>query len=153
MFRYETCFLTVPEITADESKNVESQLDTIVNELKGTLLSYERWGKYQLAYPVRKNNYGVRFLVRFEVDKDNKNKILDQIKNLLAVKQAELVMRYTVVRLDPNQPLEYIRPESLDEMATTVEPFFKDHKTRNSKESDGEIHDSKDNDTTDEDTE
>jgi len=150
MFRYETCFLTVPEITADESKNIESQLDNIVNELKGTVLSYERWGKYQLAYPVRKNNYGVRFLVRFEVDKDNKNKILDQIKNLLAVRQTELVMRYTIVRLGTN--LEYIRPESLDEMATTAEPFFKDHKTRNSKESDEETHDSKDNDTTDEDT-
>lgn len=150
MFRYETCFLTVPEITADESKNLESQFDHIVNELKGKVLSYERWGKYQLAYPIIKNNYGVRFLVRFDADKDNKNKILDQIKNLLSVKQAELVMRYTVVRLDPNQSLEYIRPESLDEMATTVEPFFKDHKIRNSKEMDEEDHNLKDNDSTDE---
>lgn len=54
MYRYETCLLTVPEITADESKNLESQLDHIVNELDGKVLSYERWGKYQLAYPVKK---------------------------------------------------------------------------------------------------
>lgn len=150
MFRYETCFLTVPEITTDESKNLESQLDHIVNELKGKVLSYERWGKYQLAYPVLKNNYGVRFLVRFEVDKDNKNKILEQLKNLLSVRQAELVMRYTIVRLDPNQSLEYLRPESLDEIP--VEPYFKDHKNRNPKESDEEVH-GKDIDTIDEEIE
>ena len=150
MFRYETCFLTVPEITADESKNIESQFDTIINDLKGTVLSYERWGKYQLAYPVRKNNYGVRFLVRFEVDKDNKNAILDQIKNLLAVRQTELVMRYTIVRLEPNQSLEYLRPESLDEMPATVEPYFKDHKNRGSREEEVQ---GKDTDSSDEETE
>jgi len=140
MFRYETCLLTIPEITADESKNLESQLDHIVNELKGTMLSYERWGKYQLSYPVRKNNYGMRFLVRFEVDKDNKNKIIDQIKNLLSVRQAELVMRYIIVRLDPKQSLEYLRPESLDEIPATVEPYFKEHKAKGSKELDEELH-------------
>lgn len=153
MFRYETCFLTVPEITADESKNLESQLDHIVNELKGTMVSYERWGKYLLAYPIRKNNYGVRYLIRFEVDKDNKSKIIDQIKNLLSVRQAELVMRYMVVRLDANQSLEYLRPESLDEIPTTVEPFFKDHKIRNQKEVEEEGHDLKDRETIDEDAE
>lgn len=138
MFKYETCFLTIPELTADESDHLESQLDTLVNEFKGNVLSYERWGKYQLPYTVRKNDYGVRFLVRFEVDKDNKIKLLDQLKNLLSVKLAELVMRYTIVRLAPNQSLEYVRPESLDEIPGTVEPYFKDHKAKGLKESDDE---------------
>lgn len=61
-------------------------------------------------------------------------------------------MRYTIARLDPNQSLEYIRPESLDEIPTSVEPYFKDHKARSSKESEPEIH-GKENDIIDEETE
>ena len=58
--------LTVPEITADETKSIEQQFDRVVADKKGTMVSFERWGKYRLAYPVKKNDYGVYFLARFE---------------------------------------------------------------------------------------
>ena len=68
MVRYETLVLTVPEITGDESKHIEKELVTIIEKNKGSLISFERWGKYRLAYPVKKNEYGVYFLIRFETE-------------------------------------------------------------------------------------
>ena len=66
MLRYEALMLAVPEITQDEVKNLESQFEGAVSGSKGAMLSFERWGKYRLAYPVKKNEYGVFFLARCE---------------------------------------------------------------------------------------
>lgn len=116
MHRYEALMLTVPEITADEAKTIEQQVDRLVSEKKGTLLSFERWGKYRLAYPIQKNEYGVYFLVRFETAAPQP--LVSEVDTLLAVKLHDFVMRYMVTKLDPKQPLDYQRPQSLEEVPT-----------------------------------
>jgi small subunit ribosomal protein S6 len=113
MFRYETLILTIPEITKDESATLEFQVDKLVTKFKGSIISFERWGKYRLAYPVRKNDYGVYFLVRFEVE-DNKTIVTD-LNTLFVVKFSDIVMRNLVTRLDPNKPLEYQKPPSVED--------------------------------------
>jgi small subunit ribosomal protein S6 len=129
MIRYESLFLAVPEITADETKTVESQLEKVVQDLQGTIISYERWGKYRLAYPVRKNEYGVYFLMRFEIGDKNKVKLLESLNTVFAVKQADLIMRSIVVVLAADRSLEYHRPESLEEVPTRdVDTFLKENK-------------------------
>ena len=115
MLRYETLFIAVPEITSDESSKVQNLLETSVKNVKGAVISFERWGKYHLAYPIRKFDYGVYYLMRFEVDEKGKNVLLDDIRNLFGVRLGDLVMRNVLVRLDPNASLEYKRPESLEE--------------------------------------
>jgi ribosomal protein S6 len=129
MSRYETLFLAVPEITADESSDIESQFDKTVSDAKGNVLSFERWGKYYLAYPVRKYDYGIYFLARFEVDEEQKNALLETLRNLFAVKNVDLIMRSVIVRLNPHGSLEYKRPESLEEVPTRdVDTFLKENK-------------------------
>lgn len=113
MIRYETLVLTVPTITQDETRNIESHLERVVKENKGSMISFEKWGKYRLAYPVNKNDYGVYFLARFEVEKTGP--IVDEVKTLMAVKLESLVMRDIVTVLEPKQTLEYHRPQSLEE--------------------------------------
>ncbi len=115
MMRYETLFLTVPEITTDEADMLEKQFDKAVSDSKGSILSYERWGKYRLAYPVRRNDYGVYYLMRFEVHDEQKQPLLDALKNLFQVKYGELIMRSIVKRLPAEGSLAYKRPESLEE--------------------------------------
>jgi len=126
--RYETLILAVPEITQDETKNLETQLDRLIQAVKGGLLSFERWGKYKLIYPVRKNDYGVYFLVRFDVPKATT--ILGDIRSLFTIKLNDVVMRSMDTRLDLKQSLEYQRPKSLEEMpaAGDVNAFLKEHK-------------------------
>jgi small subunit ribosomal protein S6 len=125
MMRYEVLMLTIPEITEDEARTIETQLDNTLKTVKGTVISFERWGKYRLAYPINKNEYGVYFLARFEIDKDSA-KILDEVHNTLSVKLHELIMRSMVSRLDMKQSLVYQRPPSLEE-APKREGFFDRH--------------------------
>ena len=54
MLRYEILFLTVPEITGDEVEAVKELFTKSIRTSKGDLLAFDRWGKYRLAYPVKK---------------------------------------------------------------------------------------------------
>lgn len=127
MYRYEMLLLTVPEITEDEAQSLESNLDRLIKETKGTTISFERWGKYRLAYPVRKNDYGIYFLLRFEVDEPQT--LLENIKSLLKVKLSNIVMRNMVSALSPKKSLAYQRAPSLEETPSRdVDSFLKEHK-------------------------
>jgi small subunit ribosomal protein S6 len=112
--RYEVLILTSPEITQDEGKELETQFDKIIQSHKGSVVSFERWGKYKLAYPVRKNTYGVYFLSRFAIAQKDQS-LIEQVKNLFAIKLENIVMRTVITALDQNQSLEYQRPRSLEE--------------------------------------
>jgi small subunit ribosomal protein S6 len=130
MRRYEVLFLTVPEITSDESSMLEKQFDKAVSDAKGTVLSYERWGKYRLAYPVRRYDYGIYYLMRFDVDDAGKAAVLEAIKTLFSVKYVDLIMRNMIAKLDPEGSLEYKRPESLEEAPSKeIDTFLKESKS------------------------
>lgn len=124
--QYEALMLTVPEITGDEIKHLESQLDKVVKSTSGSTLSFERWGKYKLAYEVNKNDYGIFFLMRFEAPKATT--AIKDIKSLLKVKLNNVVMRDMISVLDPKHPLTYQRPRSLEEAPTreTGDNFLKE---------------------------
>ncbi len=126
MSRYEVLFLTVPEITTDETSKFQADFEKLLKEHKSSLLSFERWGKYFLAYPIRKNDYGVYFLARFEVSAEHKKALLDALEMFFAVKNVDLVMRHMVAVLDAEGSLEYQRPESLEEAPArdAEQPYF-----------------------------
>jgi ribosomal protein S6 len=125
MFRYEALILTIPEITKDEAATLEFQIDKLVTKFKGTVLSFERWGKYRLAYKVRRNEYGVYFLVRFEVE-DNTT-IVNDLHTLFVVKFSDIVMRDLISHLDPRKLLEYQKPPSLEDTPKrTMNSFMED---------------------------
>ena len=124
--RYEALVLTVPEITEDESKALETNVDRVVKAVKGSVVSFERWGKYKLAYPVRKNDYGIYYLVRFETEDTS---VLEEVRSLFAVKFNDFVMRHAVAALDPKKPLAYQKPPSLEDAPTRdVNTFLKENK-------------------------
>lgn len=128
MILYETLILTVPEITNDETKQLEKQFDTILQKHKAAKISFERWGKYKLAQPVNKNNYGVYFLTRYEVEKEHMPILLSELSDFLTLKVANIVMRFMNTMLDPKKGLTYIKPMPLDEAARDIDKFLKDNK-------------------------
>lgn len=128
MLRYETLLLAIPEITADESSALESHIEKTIKDNGGSLISLDRWGKYRLAYPIEKNEYGVYFLVRFETNQTG-NALLEALRILFAVRYSELVMRHVIAKLKPHQSLEYQRPESLEDApGRSVDTFLKENK-------------------------
>jgi small subunit ribosomal protein S6 len=127
MVRYETLFLTIPEFTNDEFTSLESAVNKLIQDEKGVMVSFERWGKYKLAFPVRNNDYGIYGLVRFEVESSFKHSLLKALGDLLTLKYGDSVMRIMTVSLDPKKSLAYHRPESLEEAPVReVDGFFKE---------------------------
>jgi len=121
MQKYEALLLTIPEITGDEAKDLEMQLDKVVKAGSGSTISFERWGKYKLAYDINKSEYGVYYLMRFEVPK--KTNLISDLKKYLNLKLNNIVMRDMISCLNPKNPLMYQRPRSLEEAPTREEGF------------------------------
>lgn len=119
--RYEALIMAIPEITQEETKNLETEFGRIALKHKGNIISFERWGKYKLPYQVRKNDYAVYFLTRFEFPSEQLSEGLNDVKTLCAVKLHEVVMRHLVHALTMDAPLTYQRPRSLEEVATEQE--------------------------------
>jgi len=123
MFRYEMLILASPEITKDEESTLEKQIDKLIDKAKGSIVEFDRWGKYRLAYPVRNNEYGVYFLMRFNIEDKS---VLKDINKMFYVKFNAIVMRNMSTRLDPDQPLEYKRPPSLEDTPKKPIAFLDD---------------------------
>jgi len=113
--RYEILMLTIPEISQDDIKNVETLLGDTIAKAGGLVISFERWGKYQLAYPVKKNEYGVYYLMRFEVPPSAVTDLISAIKTVFAIRLGNVVMRFIITALELDAPLTYQRPRSLEE--------------------------------------
>lgn len=129
MVRYETLILAIPEITKDEMSSLESQVGQVIKKSKGSAISFERWGKYRLAYPVRKNEYGVYFLTRYEVNLTDAKALVKDIDELFAFKKADVIMRSMTTHLEPHQSLAYQKPESLeDSPSRDVDSFLRENK-------------------------
>ncbi len=124
MQRYEVLILAVPEITKDELKQMENQLDRLITDAKGSTLSFERWGKFKLTYPVRGNEYGVYCLMRFEAP----GSLIKDMRDFFAVKLHDIAMRHVIARV-AGDSLVYQRPKSLEEASTSrdVDTFLKEN--------------------------
>ena len=129
MLRYETLLLAVPEITKDETSSLEKQVDQLIKKAKGSVISFERWGKYRLAYPIRKNEYGVYFLARFDVENDQASELLHDLNALFSFKKADVIMRNMITVLEPHQSLSYEKPVSLEDSPNRdVDSFLRENK-------------------------
>lgn len=111
--KYELLMLAVPEITEDEGKNLEKHVEELIKKAQGSMICFDRWGKYRLAYPVNKNEYGVYFLARFEAPTNSD--VLKEIKHIFVVKLHTIVMRHMFTVLDASAGAVYTRPLSLEE--------------------------------------
>ena len=67
MLRYESLILAHPNITSDDESKLQEYFKQLATSTKGEFISFEKWGKYTLAFPVNKQDYGVYFLVRYEI--------------------------------------------------------------------------------------
>lgn len=127
---YETLILAIPEITGDEATALEKELDAIIKKGKGEVRSFERWGKYKLAYPVKKNDYGVYFLLRFQLtDAAAHSAVLKELYELFMVKYNTLVMRHMNTRLQGETWPTYQKPDSLEDIPTQdINTFLRENK-------------------------
>ena len=117
MNRYEILLLTVPHMTEDESGAIERGIEKIAKGIPGSvLLSYDKWGKCKLAYEIGAHEYGLYFLIRFELA--DPKRLFEEVHALLTTKYNESVIRFLTKKLDPKEPLVYQRTEIVEESST-----------------------------------
>ena len=129
MLRYESLLLARTELTDDESSMIERHIDTLVSEAQGKLDTFDKWGKYKLAYPVKKSTHGIYILVRFQLPEEKAAAVLQEFDRFMKIKCNEIVMRHVTVSLKSNAPTSYIKPDPIDvTRAGSLDNFFKDNK-------------------------
>lgn len=143
MSRYETLFLASTEITDDEISSIERYLDKQLATVNGKLTVFDKWGKYRLAYPVGKSDYGVYILARYEVgDSSGVTNFVKELDSFIKIKCDEFILRYVSVKLPKNAPATYAKPDPIDAVrATSVDKFVKENKMEGILGSDFEVRD------------
>lgn len=130
--QYETLILAPTEITEDEISTIESLFDKVCNQAEGKLANFDKWGKFQLAYPVKKNSYGVYILARYELPKDSVSQALSSINTFIRLKCGDFIMRHMNIKLDRVAASTYFKPDALDASNTgNMQTFIEENKIGN----------------------
>lgn len=126
---YETLMLARTESTHDELSNIEKHFDKTLSQAKGTLSTVDNWGKFQLAYPIKKNSYGIYLLLRYQIPQESATQVLADLDSFIKIKCNELVLRHVTLKLDPKAASSYQKPESIESSkAGNIDSFIKESK-------------------------
>lgn len=113
MKHYETLMLLPVTATPTDLALIEKQLKTLVKAANGTVGTFDKWGRYKLAYAIRKQEYGLYVLARYELAEVQI--FFQKLEHFLKVKCVDTVMRYVHVNLTAAQYAEpYIKPEAME---------------------------------------
>jgi small subunit ribosomal protein S6 len=91
---YELGIIIDPEVDPESETAALERLQAIITDAGGTLVEQNAWGRRQLAYPIRKKNFGVYHFWKFEVG----GEVIDKLTFELRTNDA--VMRSLVLNLD-----------------------------------------------------
>jgi len=109
--RYETIFITHPELSEADQTELEGKLRSIMAGLKGDILHLEDWGTKKLAYQIRKNTRGRFFLLDYLAVPD----LVRELERTLRLN--DRVLKFQTVRVS-----DWVSPqtaETLKEAAPT----------------------------------
>lgn len=91
---YETTFITVPEMTEAEHKEVVEKYLTLLRNSEAEIINIEHWGLRKLAYPIDAKHNGYYTYVEFRAYGDLVSKLEKEYG------YDERILRYLTVRLD-----------------------------------------------------
>ena len=91
---YELGVIIDPEIPPEEESTTLERLESLITEAGGEMVDKDSWGRRQLAYPIKKKNYGVYHFWKFEVGGELLGKLEFEMRT------NDAVMRSLVLNLD-----------------------------------------------------
>jgi small subunit ribosomal protein S6 len=101
--RYETIFITLADMPAEETEELIERYKSIVTSLEGSMIKIEKWGKRKLAYPIEKRKEG--FYVLF--DFGGESKVVMEIERNFKID--DKVVRFQTVKI-----ADSISPEEIE---------------------------------------
>ena len=94
MALYELGVIIDPEVAAEQETEALERLEAIITEAGGTIEDRDAWGRRQLAYPIRKKNWGIYHFWKFDVAGDALTKLNFEMRT------NDAVMRFLTLNLD-----------------------------------------------------
>ena len=91
---YELGVIIDPEVDPESETAALERLQAIITDAGGSLVEQNTWGRRQLAYPIRKKNFGVYHFWKFDVG----GEVIDKLTFELRTNDA--VMRSLILNLD-----------------------------------------------------
>jgi small subunit ribosomal protein S6 len=90
---YEIAIVLHPDLEID-IESATSKVEKIIDLAKGKVTKKDNWGKRKLAYPIKKQDWGIYVFYNVQLDPS----AVAQIENTLRI--TEEVMRYLIVSLE-----------------------------------------------------
>ena len=91
---YELGVIIDPEVAAEEETEALERLETIITDAGGEIADKDAWGRRQLAYPIRKKNWGIYHFWKFEVG----GEVLQDLN--FEMRTNDQVVRFLTLNLD-----------------------------------------------------
>jgi small subunit ribosomal protein S6 len=91
---YELGVIIDPEVEPESETAALERLQAIITDAGGTMVEQDARGRRQLAYPIRKKNFGVYHFWKFEVG----GEVIDKL--IFELRTNDAVMRSLVLNLD-----------------------------------------------------
>ncbi len=92
MRNYESIIIFNPTIEEDRIEEELQEIEKIINQHKGEIISVDKWGKKQLAYNIGKNDTGYYVLLNLKLEP----KVLSELETKYKLDQN--ILRYNIVR-------------------------------------------------------
>lgn len=109
MVHYETLVLINPNASDTDLNNIENQFEQLITKVNGKIENLDRWGKMPLAYPIKKEGYGIYVLLRYNLPKDKISEMSKDLRTFFQVKFNELVFRHVTIKQEKGFK-EYKKP-------------------------------------------
>jgi small subunit ribosomal protein S6 len=107
--RYETIFITHPDLTEEELSELKEKIHSILAQFKGDLIKLDDWGAKKLTFEIRRNSRGRYFLLDYAGGKD----LIRELERNLRLN--DRVLRFQTVRTS-----DQITPEAIETLKETV---------------------------------
>jgi small subunit ribosomal protein S6 len=111
MRRYETIFITDPDLQDKDRDSLTQRLDKLISQQEGTLLKIDDWGQKRLAYEIKKKQRG--HYIR--LDYCGTGPLVDEMERLFRID--DNILKYMTVLLEKTVDIEAAKEEIAREEA------------------------------------
>ncbi len=101
--RYETIFITPPDLPEAEQTQLLEKVQSILTSLKGDIVKLEDWGIKKLSYDIRKNSRGHYYLL----DYLSQSQTIRDLERALRLN--DRILKYQTVKIGDHLSAEAIR--------------------------------------------
>ena len=94
MKRYETIFITLPDLPDEDQQNVFKKIKDLIPQEGGTIVQFDEWGLKNLAYEIKKQTRGYYAYV----DYTGNGALINELERVMRID--ERVIKYMTVLTD-----------------------------------------------------